>query len=32
MSAVFPRTGLKHEAAHEDIYAILRLLGWEVSD
>lgn len=31
-SAIFPQRGLKHDATNEDIYAILRLLGWEVSD
>ena len=32
LSAVFPQRGLKHDATNEDIYAVLRLLGWEVSE
>ena len=32
LSSVFPDRGLKNDATNEDIYAILRLLGWEVSD
>ena len=32
MFAVFPQRGLKHDATNEDIYAVLRLLGWEVSE
>ena len=32
LDGIFPVMGLKHDATNEDIYAILRLLGWEVSD
>lgn len=32
LAAVFPFRGLKHDATNEDIYAVLRLLGWEVSE
>lgn len=32
LSAILPRTGLKADATNEDIYAVLRLLGWEVAD
>lgn len=32
LSAILSVMGLKHNATNEDIYAILRLLGWEVSD
>lgn len=31
-SAIFPQRGLKPNATNEDVYAILRLLGWEVSE
>ena len=32
LDSVFPVAGLKEDATNEDIYAILRLLGWKVSD
>lgn len=32
MTALLTYRGLKRNATNEDIYAILRLLGWEVSD
>lgn len=30
LSSIFPSTGLKPDATNEDVYAVLRLLGWEV--
>ena len=32
VSAILPARGIKPDATNEDIYAILRRLGWEVSD
>lgn len=32
LAAILPFRGLKHDATNEEIYAVLRLLGWEVSE
>lgn len=32
LSSILSFQGIKPDATHEDVYAILRLLGWEVSD
>lgn len=32
IDAILPVAGVKYDATNEDIYAVLRLLGWEVSD